>query len=171
MALKTIFFGIFQRFYKDLLLRFDFEWAESVQLRKNYHSKINGEICACWFKKPKNQTTMPKLNVLKHNQLVMTGLGIYQCPPHSSVRLRLLHSITPYFTITSMTVAIILSGLYVYQGYGSARLAFVFEAFALFIGGIEALFAYINMIWKMNQAVDLRLKLQQIVDRGIKSRI
>lgn len=109
---------------------------------------------------------MSKLQVLKYHKIMMTILGIYPRPHNASSRLRRLHSISPYFIIFCMFVANILSTTYVYQGFGTIRLSYLFESFAIVIGGFDALCAYLNMRWKMKEIGDVRLKLHEIADQG-----
>lgn len=109
---------------------------------------------------------MPKSNVLQYNRVMMTVVGIYPQLPTSSSYLNRLASISPYLIIPSMVVAETLSSTYVYQGFNTTRLSYVFEAFSLVFGGTSALSAYLNMRWNMDDVADLQLKFQQIVDQG-----
>lgn len=108
---------------------------------------------------------MTKLTVFKYHQAMMSVLGIYPRPRNASSRLSWSHSICPYFVILTMSLANTLSTTYVYQGYNTIRLSYVFESFALVIGGLEAVCAYINMRWKMEKTGDVQAKLQEIADQ------
>lgn len=108
--------------------------------------------------------TMSKLKVLEFNQMMMAVSGIYPRPSNPSLYLKLLHAICPYYTIFGMSFAVTLAATYIYQG--STRLSNLFEAFAIVIGGIAALFSYLNMRWKMNVIGHVPSQLQEIADRG-----
>lgn len=109
---------------------------------------------------------MLKFKVLKYNQIVMYCLGIFPHSPISSTRYNWLHSFSPYFNAFGMSAVTSLGALYVYQEYGRTRLSFVFEAFGLFIGALEALCVYLNMRWNIRKIGESQFKFQEIVDRG-----
>lgn len=105
------------------------------------------------------------MKVLKYHRVVMIFLGIYPRPPNLSSGLSWLH-FSPFYTIICMIVSAILSALYVYQGQNTARLSYVFEAFALVLGSSGAFGASLNMKLNMNQIGVVQSKLQAIADQG-----
>lgn len=105
---------------------------------------------------------MPKITVMKYNQLVMATLGIN---PHSfeSQTLNWLQSMSPFLMTITLSMCVLLATLYAYQ---ETRLPLILEAIVLVIGGITALLAYLNMKWKVDSVGEVNSKLQEIVDQG-----
>lgn len=105
---------------------------------------------------------MSKLTVMKYNRMMMVILGInpYSFPSTSLNWLRLM---SPFLIIITMSICVVLQGLYTYQ---QTHLPLILEGVVLVIGGSTALSAYVNMKWKVDSVAELNLKFQKIVDQG-----
>lgn len=95
----------------------------------------------------------------------MAAMGIYPYKFMASP-LNWLQLLSPYLMVTSLIVCIVLSTMYVYQGWTSTSLSFLLYACINVIGESQSLFAYLNMRRKMDSVGRVHLKLQEIADQG-----
>lgn len=105
---------------------------------------------------------MPKLTVMKYNQMMMTALNIN---PYSfaSPSLNWLQSLSSFFISISLIMCAALAALY---AYNETYLPMILEAVGMVMGATASLSAYLNMRWKMDSVGQVNFYLQEIVDQG-----
>lgn len=105
---------------------------------------------------------MAELTVMKYNQMMMAILGV---TPYSftSPSLNWLRSLNPFLIISTLFACASLAALYAYQ---ETRLSLMLEAVVLLMGATSSLFAYLNMVCKMDSVGEMNSSLQKMVDQG-----